>query len=203
MNVVLDHLCVHNNRLNWARRISWGWWDKWDDTALQTHNYKHEPCRSETEHATTRLRRSPTILNHYEWAEKGEGTFCFFETWRPEWGSNPRSLTFPALTTAPALPFILIENAAVVWSHPGHDEPTQSTVQPVSTRHRRYSCIKMQTALSGNTRTWPNVVSILVQGRRWGGGGGANPRVCWAPHRCLSTPTPPLQNISASRSGYF
>ena len=32
---------------------------------------------------------------------------------------------------------------------------TQSTVQPVPTRHRRHACIKMQTALSGNTRTWP------------------------------------------------
>ena len=35
-----------------------------------------------------------------------------------------------------------------------------------------------------------------------GGGGGqywnsieSNSRVCWAPHRCLSTPTPPLHNI--------
>ena len=23
-------------RLNWARITSWGWWDEWDDTALQT-----------------------------------------------------------------------------------------------------------------------------------------------------------------------
>ena len=30
---------------------------------------------------------------------------------------------------------------------------TQSTVQPVPTRHRRHACIQMQTALSGNTRT--------------------------------------------------
>ena len=47
---------------------------------------------------------------------------------------------------------------------------TQSTVQPVPTRHRRHACIKMQTALSGNTRTWTNVVSILVKRRWWGGG---------------------------------
>ena len=37
----------------------------------------------------------------------GEETFCFFETWRPEWGSNPRSPTFQEgsfnhCTTAPA-----------------------------------------------------------------------------------------------------
>ena len=43
---------------------------------------------------------------------------------------------------------------------------TQSIVQPVPTRHRRHACIQMQTALSGNTRTWPNVVSMLAQ-RRW------------------------------------
>ena len=41
-------------------------------------------------------------------------------------------------------------------------------LQPVPTRHRRHACIKMQTALSGNTRTWPSVVSILVQRRWWG-----------------------------------
>ena len=33
-----------------------------------------------------------------------EETFCFFETWRPGWCSNQRSLTFQALTTAPASP---------------------------------------------------------------------------------------------------
>ena len=39
---------------------------------------------------------------------RGEETFCFFEIWRPEWGSNPRSPTFQAgsfnrCTRAPAL----------------------------------------------------------------------------------------------------
>ena len=38
----------------------------------------------------------------------GEETFCFSETWRPEWGSNPQSPTFQAdsfnhCTRAPAL----------------------------------------------------------------------------------------------------
>ena len=27
-------------RLNWTKRTSWGWLDKWDDTALQTQNSK-------------------------------------------------------------------------------------------------------------------------------------------------------------------
>ena len=31
-------LCTY--RLNWAMGISWGWWDEWDDTALQTHDSK-------------------------------------------------------------------------------------------------------------------------------------------------------------------
>ena len=38
-------LCTY--RLNWARRTSWGWWDDWDDTVLQTQDSKFEPWRSE------------------------------------------------------------------------------------------------------------------------------------------------------------
>ena len=54
-------LCTY--RINWARRTSWGWWDEWDDTALQTQDSKFKPWRSEAEHATSRSRRLPTILN--------------------------------------------------------------------------------------------------------------------------------------------
>ena len=53
-------LCTY--RLNWARRTSWGWWDDWDDTVLQTQDSKFEPWRSEAEHATSRSRRLPAIL---------------------------------------------------------------------------------------------------------------------------------------------
>ena len=56
-------LCTY--RLNWARRTSWGWWDDWDDTVLQTQDSKFEPWRSEAEHATSRSRRLPTILRKY------------------------------------------------------------------------------------------------------------------------------------------
>ena len=38
---------------------------------------------------------------------------------------------------------------------------------PVPTRHRRHACIKMRTALPANTKTRPNVVSMLVQRRWW------------------------------------
>ena len=54
------HLCTY--RLNWARRTSWGWWDDWDYTVLQTQDSKIELWRSEAEHATSRSRRLPTIL---------------------------------------------------------------------------------------------------------------------------------------------
>ena len=47
---------------NVARRTSWGWWDNWDDNALQTQASKFEPLRSETEPATSRSRRLPAIL---------------------------------------------------------------------------------------------------------------------------------------------
>ena len=43
-------------RLNWTRRTSWGWWDDWDDTALQIQDSKFEPWRSETDHAPLLLK---------------------------------------------------------------------------------------------------------------------------------------------------
>ena len=65
-------------RLNWARRTSWGWWDDWDDTVLQTQDSKFEPWRSAAEHATSRSRRLPTILTFtHGW---GRNIFCFSET---------------------------------------------------------------------------------------------------------------------------
>ena len=69
-------LCTY--MLNWARRTSWGWWDDWDDTVLQTQDSKFEPWQSEAEHATSRSRRLPTILTFTRgW---GRNIFCFFQT---------------------------------------------------------------------------------------------------------------------------
>ena len=69
-------LCTY--RLNWAKRTSWGWWDDWDDTVLQTQDSEFEPWRSEVEHATSRSRRLPTILTFTRgW---GRNIFCFFQT---------------------------------------------------------------------------------------------------------------------------
>ena len=79
-------LCTY--RLNWARRTSWGWWDDWDDTFLQTQYSKFEPWRSEAEYATSRSRRLPTILTFIRgW---GRNILCFFQT--AETGNrNPNS----------------------------------------------------------------------------------------------------------------
>ena len=88
-------LCTY--RLNWARRTSWGWWDDWDDTVLQTQDSKFKPWRSEAEHATSRSRRLPTILTFTRgW---GRNIFVFFKPPRP--GTEPRTLAWKAavLTT--------------------------------------------------------------------------------------------------------
>ena len=88
-------LCTY--RLNWARRTSWGWWDDWDDTVLQTQDSKFGPWRSEAEHATSRSRRLPTILTFTRgW---GRNNFVSFKPPRP--GTEPRTLAWKAavLTT--------------------------------------------------------------------------------------------------------
>ena len=88
-------LCT--DRLNWVRRTSWGWWDDWDDTVLQTQDSKFEPWRSEAEHATSRSRRLPTILTFTRgW---GRNIFVSFKPPRP--GTEPRTLAWKAavLTT--------------------------------------------------------------------------------------------------------
>ena len=88
-------LCTY--RLNWARRTSWGWWDDWYDTVLQTQDSKFEPWRSEAEHAPSRSRRLPTILTFTRgW---GRNNFVSFKPPRP--GTDPRTLAWKAavLTT--------------------------------------------------------------------------------------------------------
>ena len=88
-------LCTY--RLNWARRTSWGWWDDWDDTVLQTRDSKFEPWRSEAEHATSRSRRLPTILTF----TRGWGRNIFVSFKPPRSGTEPRTLAWKAavLTT--------------------------------------------------------------------------------------------------------
>ena len=89
-------------RLNWARRTSWGWWDDWEDTVLQTQDSKFEPWWSEAEHATSRSRRLPTILTFTRgW---GRNNFVSFKPPRP--GTEPWTLAWKAavLTTTQGPP---------------------------------------------------------------------------------------------------
>ena len=90
-------LCTYG--LNWARRTSWGWWDDWDDTVLQTQDSKFEPWRSEAEHATSRSRRLSTILTFTRgW---GRNNFDSFKPPRP--GTEPRTLAWKAAVLATTL----------------------------------------------------------------------------------------------------
>ena len=88
-------LCTY--RLNWARRTSWGWWDDWDHTVLQTQDSKFEPWRSEAEHATSRSRRLPPILTF----TRGWGRNIFVSLKPPRPGTEPQTLAWMAavLTT--------------------------------------------------------------------------------------------------------
>ena len=100
-------LCTY--RLSWARRTSWGWWDDWDDTVLQTQDSKFEPWRSEAEHATSRSRRLPTILTF----TRGWGRNIFVSFKPPSPGTEPRTLAWKAavLTTTLGPP---------PWTNVGH-----------------------------------------------------------------------------------
>ena len=103
-------LCTY--RLNWARRTSWGWWDDWDDTVLQTQDSKFEPWRSEAEHATSRSRRLPAILTFTRgW---GRNNFVSFKPPRP--GTEPRTLAWKAavLTTTLGPPPIMCLEGRVI-----------------------------------------------------------------------------------------
>ena len=87
-------------RLNWVRRTSWGWQDKWDDTALLTHDSKFDHGTSLTEHATSRSRRLPTILNVYEWVVKKHFVSLELEGQNGVWTRDLRLSKQAALTTA-------------------------------------------------------------------------------------------------------
>ena len=114
-------LCTY--RLNWARRTSWGWWDDWDDTVLQTQDSKFDPWRSEAEPATSRSRRLPTILTFTRgW---GRNNFVSFKPPRP--GTEPRTLAWKAavLTTTPGPPPASTLNRHCRYFH---DRPTNAGV---------------------------------------------------------------------------
>ena len=90
-------LCTY--RLNWARRTSWGWWDDWDDTVLQTQDSKFEPWRSESEHATSRSRRLPAKLTF----TRGWKRNIFVSLKPPRPGTEPRTLAWKAAVVTTTL----------------------------------------------------------------------------------------------------
>ena len=91
-------------RLNRARWTSWGLWDEWDDTALQTQDSKFKPWRSEAEKATSWSRRLPIIRSFTSgW---GRNMFCFFQTadtgkWTPNSSVKGSSANHYALGLPP------------------------------------------------------------------------------------------------------
>ena len=106
-----------SDKLGWASTLkiflpSWGWWDERDDTALQTQYSKFKPWRSETEHASSRSRRLPTILSFTSgW---GGNIFVSFKPPRP--GNEPRTPAWKAtvLTTTLGPPrFMFITRKAM------------------------------------------------------------------------------------------
>ena len=103
---------LYTYRLNWAWRASWGWWDDWDDTVLQTQDSKFEPWLSEAEHATSRSRRLPTILTFTRgW---GRNIFVSFKPPRP--GTEPRTQAWKAAvqtTTLGPPPQTLMEKGTI------------------------------------------------------------------------------------------
>ena len=78
-------LCTY--RLNWPRRTSWGWWDEWGDTALQTQDSKFKAWRSEAEHALGHVKVSFT---------SGWGRNIFISFKPPKLGNKPRTLAWKA-----------------------------------------------------------------------------------------------------------
>ena len=148
-------LCTY--RLNWARRTSWGWWDDWDDTVLQTQNSKFEPWRSEAEHATSRSRRLPTILTFTRGWRRNN--FVSFKPPRP--GTEPRTLAWKAavLTTTLGPP------PCSAWM----DWCRRVDHAPCYTACNRFSSIRMSSNGTKSTTTSSHLSTPLMCSK-WGGG---------------------------------
>ena len=138
-------------RLNWARRTSWGWWDDWDDTVLQTQDSKFEPWRSEAEHANSRSRRLPVILTF----TRGWGRNIFVSFKPPSPGTEPRTLAWKAavLTITLGPPPLLIDNML----------ETVYTVPATQGLNCIFVCIAYIPAF---TTHWTNAILMLGQRRR-------------------------------------
>ena len=107
-------MCTH--RLNWARITSWGWWDDWDDTVLQTQDSNSSPGGLKPSTLTLGHGGSPQYwLSHVD----GEETF-FVSLKPPSPGTEPRALAWKAavLTTTLGPPPSYAETApGSMYSH--------------------------------------------------------------------------------------
>ena len=86
MNRALGHLCPHIGKTGPVEPPEDG--EMNEMTVLQTQDSKFEPWRSEAEHATSRSRRLPTILNF----TRGWGRNIFVSFKPPGPGTEPRTL---------------------------------------------------------------------------------------------------------------
>ena len=91
--------------LNWTRRTSWEWWDdcRHGFEIMAVWGRAHYFSITEASHNIESL------------CVSREETFCFFETWMPERGLNPRPPTFQAgsfnhCTRAPATAIINLKS---------------------------------------------------------------------------------------------
>ena len=82
-----------------------GWWDEWNDTAPPGTGFEIRALAAWNWACYLSAREAP---HNILFSRMSGEDFFFFETWRPEWGSNPRSSTFQAgsfnhCTRAPVL----------------------------------------------------------------------------------------------------
>ena len=100
-------VCVHNYRLNWTRRTSWGLWDEWDNTDLQTQDSKFDTVFEIRTLAIWGRTRCLSITDATHNMNLHEEISRFFETWMPELGTNPQ-LVPSRLHQGPSLVHLII-----------------------------------------------------------------------------------------------
>ena len=92
-------LCTY--RLNWARRTSWGWWDDWDDTVLQTQDSKIRALAVWGRARYLSVTEAPHNTDFHTWMGK-KHVFVSFKPPRP--GTEPRTLAWKTVLTTTLRP---------------------------------------------------------------------------------------------------
>ena len=137
-------LCTY--RLNWARRTSWGSWEECDYTYCTPDTWFEIRALAVWGRARYfSVTKAPHNIKCLRVSR--EESSCFFETWRPEWGSNPRSLTFQAGSfnhpTAPGPPPLgFVGISPFLGYYPAKTRHWDNVVLMLARRLRRLSNIK-------------------------------------------------------------